>query len=117
MIDDLTRIVDLTTIYTAESSGNEAVDWLLDDQDGNSDCDDPFFIQRYALSIIFASSLGDWTQLYDGSQQYLRGQCEWAEVNCFEESVAGLYTPGSGSETKCKSVLRCVIIVYNVYTF
>eukprot|EP00751_Fragilariopsis_kerguelensis_P010201 CAMPEP_0170807618 /NCGR_PEP_ID=MMETSP0733-20121128/32866_1 /TAXON_ID=186038 /ORGANISM="Fragilariopsis kerguelensis, Strain L26-C5" /LENGTH=30 /DNA_ID= /DNA_START= /DNA_END= /DNA_ORIENTATION= len=30
-------------MYTGTTPANEAIDWLMEDESGNSQCEDPFF--------------------------------------------------------------------------
>ena len=43
---------DTTTLYTGSTSANKAINWLIDDKSENSDCENPYFVERYALSVI-----------------------------------------------------------------
>eukprot|EP00751_Fragilariopsis_kerguelensis_P013233 CAMPEP_0170778146 /NCGR_PEP_ID=MMETSP0733-20121128/12218_1 /TAXON_ID=186038 /ORGANISM="Fragilariopsis kerguelensis, Strain L26-C5" /LENGTH=203 /DNA_ID=CAMNT_0011121515 /DNA_START=1 /DNA_END=610 /DNA_ORIENTATION=+ len=48
--------LDNTTIYTGTTPVNEAIDWLMNDKSGNSKCENPFFIERYALAVLSFSA-------------------------------------------------------------
>ena len=48
----LNDYVDKTTIYTSTEPTNQAIDWLMDDSFGFSNCEDEHFIERYALTAI-----------------------------------------------------------------
>ena len=48
----LNEHIDNTTIYTGTDTSNQAIDWLMDDSFGFSNCEDEHFIERYALTAI-----------------------------------------------------------------
>ena len=48
--------LDNTTMYTGTTPANEAIEWLMDDNSGNSQCENPFFIERYALAVMSFSA-------------------------------------------------------------
>ena len=41
-----------TSLYTGSTPANKAINWLIDDKSENSDCENPYFVERYALSVI-----------------------------------------------------------------
>ena len=48
--------LDNTTMYTGTTPANNAIDWLMNDKSGNSQCENPFFIERYALAVLSFSA-------------------------------------------------------------
>ena len=55
-IEKLQGYVDTTAMYTGSTPTKEAIDWLMDDKSGNSMCENPFFVERYALSVMSFSA-------------------------------------------------------------
>jgi len=51
-LNKLNDYFDNTTLYTGSTPANEAIDWLMDDKSGNSACENPFFVERYALGVM-----------------------------------------------------------------
>ena len=48
--------LDNTTMYTDTTPANEAIDWLMEDTSDSSQCENPFFIDRYALVVLSFSA-------------------------------------------------------------
>jgi hypothetical protein len=75
------KLVDHTniaSIYTHSGllSSNKAIDWLLNDASGNTECEDENFIERYALvTMIF---------VMNGTTDFIsqRKQCTWPAITC-----------------------------------
>ena len=90
----LGEYVDTTTIYSGTEPSNQAIQWLMEDSKGFSNCEYDNFIERYALAVlnyaapIFASS--DETD-EDGSSTELwinpERQCVWRNVLCVDGHV------------------------------
>jgi len=58
--DKLQDHTNLSSIYPAVGPSNEAIDWLVDNDEQNSECEDENFIERYALaSMFFAMNLSE----------------------------------------------------------
>ena len=53
----LNNYIDNATIYTSNGPSNKAIDWLMEDSLGFSNCDSDSFVQRYALTAIHFASL------------------------------------------------------------
>eukprot|EP00751_Fragilariopsis_kerguelensis_P020402 CAMPEP_0170902806 /NCGR_PEP_ID=MMETSP0734-20130129/49308_1 /TAXON_ID=186038 /ORGANISM="Fragilariopsis kerguelensis, Strain L26-C5" /LENGTH=554 /DNA_ID=CAMNT_0011297707 /DNA_START=233 /DNA_END=1895 /DNA_ORIENTATION=- len=51
-IEKLQGYVDLAAMYTDSTPTKEAIDWLMHDTSGNSVCENPYFVERYALSVM-----------------------------------------------------------------
>jgi hypothetical protein len=69
---------DIGSIYTHthQLSSNRAIDWLLKDELGISECEDEDFIERYALvTMSFAMN---------GTTEFMsqRKQCTWPSITC-----------------------------------
>ena len=67
----LVDIVDNTTLYSGSIPANKAIDWMIEDKSGNSDCKDPFFIERYALNVLSYSAPVKYTN-YKDYNRFLR---------------------------------------------
>ena len=86
-IDDY---VDKTTIYTGTDPSNQAIDWLMDDSLGFSNCEDDQFIERYALAVInFAAPIFSENQT-EGLWITTERQCVWRNVACIDGRVTEL---------------------------
>lgn len=68
--------VDNASIYIGSSPSTEAIDWLLGDNTGNSECEDEFFIERFALSTMNFAMNGNATLIND------KKQCTWPWTTC-----------------------------------
>ena len=105
--DKLSDYVDIPTIYTADGPANKAIQWLMTDSQGYSNCQYDGFVERYALATInFAApnvvqSDGDEvsTELWITEGMH----CVWPNVACVDDSVveldlgseAGLFLSGT----------------------
>jgi len=99
-LNKLSDHVNRTTIYTGTGPSKHAVQWLLEDSLGYSNCELTNFIERYALATInFAAPLVDTTEEADPStslnQENLwinkERQCAWRVVVCdINGNVSGL---------------------------
>jgi len=84
--------VNHTTIYTGTGPSTQAVQWLLEDSLGYSNCALPNFVERYALATInFAAPIFvDTTEEADPSTSFNKEklwiskerQCAWRHVVC-----------------------------------
>ena len=54
--EKLSDYFDNSTMYTGTTPANEAINWLMDNKRSNSRCNNPFFIERYALGVQGFSS-------------------------------------------------------------
>jgi len=78
----LSEYIPKSMMYTGSSPGNNAIRWLLNDSTENSNCEDEFFIERYALSIIESErSPEGWSSLSND------WHCTWPVVTCYEGAV------------------------------
>ncbi len=79
--DMLGDYVDVPSIYTASEPSNEAIEWLVEEYEDESQCRSEFFLDRYALSTI-AFSL-------DGKDVLINheDQCTWPSILCKEGIV------------------------------
>ena len=97
-LDKLSEYVTTTTVYTNTEPSNEAIDWMMRDITENSQCDDPFFIERHALVALLISVATDSLQEIDELSKTLTGepvlstrrQCVWPHVGCSAGSVISL---------------------------
>ncbi len=84
---------DLNSIYTdsGKSNSNKAIDWLLADGTGHSECEDSNFLERYALiNMYFAMN---------ASTGFLseEEQCTWPSISCSEGNVAKIQLRDAGA--------------------
>ena len=87
--------INTKTIYTGTGPSNKAVDWLMKDVQGYSNCQDKGFIDRYALAAInFAAPIMDTNLIDDTEPSGLwinpERQCVWRNVACVNNSVTEL---------------------------
>ena len=68
--------VDTALMY----NGSKAVDWLLNDTTGNSECDDVFFIERFALSVM-NFEMNEETPLLNYTKQCAIPSWPWIECS------------------------------------
>jgi len=85
----LSNHMDHLTMYTGASSGHHAINWLMNDAFRYSECEDPYFTQRYAASIVVSGGL-----VQGFSNLSYERQCMWPEVICAEGSIVGLTMSG-----------------------
>jgi len=83
----LQDFIEIESIYPAVGQRNEAIDWLVQNDTENSQCEDQQFIERYAgTKIIFALEK---TQFLSTSHQ-----CTWSPVMCSEGSITTINMKG-----------------------
>ena len=89
--------VDVATIYTASEPSNIAIDWLLNDKTGNSDCEDEFFIERYALLTVFLA--------INAPGQFMNRDkhCKWQSILCSSGTVNKIELQGAKIEENIPS--------------
>jgi len=78
----LTDHIEQDAIYSLKNSPSLAVRWLLSDQTGNSDCENPFFIERYALAVINYEAPAQNKTGEDGLWIETKRQCNWPNIVC-----------------------------------
>lgn len=99
--EKLDGIIDRNTIYTDNGPSNQAVEWLMNDPSAFSNCEDPFFVERYALATInfaapvasgAASAFNESRTNKDDRVSWITPDrhCVWAPVGCIEGSVGEL---------------------------
>mmetsp|Transcript_9577 Transcript_9577/g.14029 ORF Transcript_9577/g.14029 Transcript_9577/m.14029 type:complete len:884 (+) Transcript_9577:131-2782(+) len=90
-------LIDFNTVYSG-GRRRKALDWLMSDiATRNSDCDNPFFIERYAIADVYFSAT--YSDFDDGSSlpelpkemTMHEGQCSWRFVTCIGGHVAELH--------------------------
>eukprot|EP00531_Pseudo-nitzschia_arenysensis_P000586 CAMPEP_0116127834 /NCGR_PEP_ID=MMETSP0329-20121206/7043_1 /TAXON_ID=697910 /ORGANISM="Pseudo-nitzschia arenysensis, Strain B593" /LENGTH=1048 /DNA_ID=CAMNT_0003621943 /DNA_START=256 /DNA_END=3405 /DNA_ORIENTATION=+ len=88
--------VERSTMYTGDDISNQAIQWLLEDSSGFSNCEDNQFLERYALAAInFAApkQVKEENNSSDSSAELWideSGQCDWIFVECVDGSVIEL---------------------------
>eukprot|EP00531_Pseudo-nitzschia_arenysensis_P000398 CAMPEP_0116156516 /NCGR_PEP_ID=MMETSP0329-20121206/22873_1 /TAXON_ID=697910 /ORGANISM="Pseudo-nitzschia arenysensis, Strain B593" /LENGTH=1018 /DNA_ID=CAMNT_0003653603 /DNA_START=73 /DNA_END=3129 /DNA_ORIENTATION=- len=88
--EKLSEFVDNTTIYTGDSPSNKAVDWLLQDSEGFSNCQYDSFIERYALAAINYGAPNIAESSTDGLWLSKQRHCVWQNVECVDDFVTQL---------------------------
>jgi hypothetical protein len=89
----LSDYIDISSIYTGTNPENDAIEWLMEDSTGYCSCDDEFFIECFALSVVnFAAPMNE---TYNGTQNEglwitRERPCLWEYVECIEGSVFDL---------------------------
>ena len=86
--DKLSDYIDKTTVYTGidYNPTAKAINWLMNDESENSMCENPFFLERYALAVIYFAA-------YNSSNYTLNRttrQCVWPSIICDEGTVISL---------------------------
>jgi hypothetical protein len=121
LFSKLSDHIDNSTVYTAIyiDPSAKAIDWLMNDESENSMCEDSFFLERYALSVIsFAnpSADSDFTWISDTRQ------CVWPSIKCDNGAVVDLDL--SKLPICCSSVPFCsdvhmlmLIVLFLVFSF
>jgi len=83
---------DLNSIYADSGKGNsnKAIDWLLTDATGHSECEDSNFLERYALINMYFAM--------DASTGFLseEEQCTWPSISCSAGNVAKIQLREAG---------------------
>jgi hypothetical protein len=85
----LSDFIDNSTVYTGYSPTVKAIDWLMNDESENSSCEDSFFLERYALSVISFSAPS--IRLSNDSWISKTRQCVWPSIICDVGTVIKLY--------------------------
>jgi len=81
-----------------------AVKWMMEDDSGNSDCHDAFFIDRFALSVMnFIDPIAD-----DGETLWIQKtpQCTWPETECYNGNLTALILDNYGLNGTIPSEIR-----------
>ena len=73
--------MDVTKIYDDNGQSMQALEWMSGDVTEDSDCQDNFFIERYALSVLNFGALitMNRTELMWISTDM---QCRWPNIEC-----------------------------------
>jgi hypothetical protein len=97
--DKLEEFIENSTAYDLSIVSNMALDWLINDESGNSKCEDDFLVERFALANMnFAAPMHstisyDYTTSNSSIQNtYLQSanQCRWENIACDNGSVKTL---------------------------
>lgn len=88
--DKLSKFVEVPTIYTGNSPSNKAVEWLLQDSEGFSNCQYDSFLERYALAAINYGAPNIADSSTDGLWLSEERHCVWANVECVDDFVTQL---------------------------
>jgi len=87
-LDKLQFHTNLSSIYPAVGPSNEAIDWLVDNDEQNSECQDRNFIERYALASLF------FTMNISEELREVEKQCTWPTVVCDEGNITKIKLKG-----------------------
>lgn len=74
--------LDVSAIYNLKNTPSHAVNWLLKDETGNSDCENIFFIERYALTVMNMEAKAQNNTQNDGLWIETTRQCNWPNIIC-----------------------------------
>jgi hypothetical protein len=85
--DKLSDYIDSSTVYIGidYDPSAKAIDWLMNDESEDPICEDSFFLERYALSVVsFAAPP------FNSSLVAKANQCVWPGIICDEGTVITL---------------------------
>jgi hypothetical protein len=88
-LDELSDHIDNSIVYAGigYTPTANAIDWLMNDESGNSKCENSFFLERYALAVIhFATTSNSSDYSLIGTTR----QCGWPSILCDEGTVVNL---------------------------
>jgi hypothetical protein len=88
--DKLSDYIDKSTVYTGidYDPTAKAINWLMNDESENSICEDPFFLEKYALAVIYFATPP--SNFPDYTLNSTTRQCVWPSIICDEGSVISL---------------------------
>jgi len=72
---------DSENMYTGSGPSINAIDWLLNDDSGNSQCEDELLIERFGLAMLDYTINGNATIINE------QRQCTWPFVDCDQGAV------------------------------
>ncbi|OEU06031.1 L domain-like protein [Fragilariopsis cylindrus CCMP1102] len=86
--DKLYDYIDSLTVYTGINFDPtaKAIDWLINDESENSMCEDPFFLERYALAVIYFATYSGCKYTMISTMRH----CVWPNIICDEGTVISL---------------------------
>ena len=88
--EKLQSYFDIEAMYTGDSTSNQAINWLLGDADPKLQCEDPNFLDRYALvKMNFAMNP---TEPFINRDE----QCRWPSINCNGGKVVSIQLQNQG---------------------
>jgi len=82
--EKLKNHVNIKSMYNGIDPSNKAIDWLMKDAQRSSKCEDPFFIERYALFVLLRDDDKP------NNKRKSKRQCSWSRVTCKGESIIEL---------------------------
>ena len=83
----LSNYLDITKIYDDSGYSTQALKWMSDDSTENSNCQDDFFIERFALSALnFGAPINRTEPMWISTEL----QCRWLTIECDGGSVTKL---------------------------
>ena len=87
LFDRLSNYMDIAKIYDDSGHSTQTLKWMSEDNTENSNCQDDFFIERYALSVLnFAAPINPTDAMWINTKR----QCMWPAIECNGGSVAYL---------------------------
>jgi hypothetical protein len=88
-LDKLSDHTDWSTVYMGidNDPSAKAIDWLTDNESEIPMCKDSFFLERYALAVIYFAAPSN-----NGNYQFIRRtrQCNWPGIKCDNGAVVDL---------------------------
>jgi hypothetical protein len=117
VLTKLSEYIDISSVYTGTNPENEAIKWLMEDSSGYCSCDDEFFIECFALSVInFAAPMN---VTYNGTQNdglWITRErvCLWKYVECIEGSVFNLDLGSLGLSGTISTSIGLLTSLHNI---
>ena len=106
ILQALEAVADGTLIRDSNTAQGQATDWLLENDEYKACPEDPKFLQRWVLAVIYFSTNGEnWDQCaqfpsnvdddcgfdepFVGDERFLAAQneCQWAGISCINSCV------------------------------
>ena len=87
-LDKLSDYIDRSTVYTGidYDPTAKAINWLMNDESENSMCEDRFFLEKYALAVIYFAAYNSPDYTLNSTTR----QCVWPSIICDEGTVKSL---------------------------
>ena len=98
--------IEIETIYSGNSTANNALHWLLEDPEPKRQCEDSNFMERYALVKMDFDTRDKECTLPSGNCDLFIArdeQCRWKSINCFEGKVVSILLYSTGLQGRIPS--------------
>ncbi len=99
-LETLGHHIDIPSIYTDSDPSNEAIKWLVKVDTENSQCEDEFFLDRFALSTIIFALEGN--HILNEKKE----QCTWPSIICRDGQVTQINMQSSSLEGRIPTELE-----------